>query len=64
MTTSNPSGAMAARITKNMRIALVLIVVIVFILLGAMDLAAGGWRTGTASVLLAFVNGLLLWSTS
>ena len=35
-------------------------IVVGFIVIGALDLHVGNWRTGLASILLGIVNGLLL----
>lgn len=43
-----------------MRPALVVLAVLAFAALGALDCASGAWRTGVAALLLAAVNGLLL----
>jgi hypothetical protein len=35
-------------------------IVVGFIVIGTLDIHAGNWRTGLASIMLGLVNGLLL----
>lgn len=44
----------------SLRAALIGLAVLAFVVLGILDLIHGAYRTGTASILLAVVNGLLL----